>query len=991
LCDWWRGGGRGVCALVGIGGAGKTAISDRFLRVLPGAMEQEPGLEKDDFLKSPDAIFVFSFYNAPNTEQFFDELYKWLVDAWDVPDRRPRTKAGGIQRASVSLVADALVRLSQRFLLVLDGLEKVQDDGARDPNAFGRIMDGGLRSFVAAGVEGRLRGISLLITTRFRLCEMEAFAYKTGSQLFLPINIERMTVESCVSLLRARGVSKGTDDDLRRLAEAQGFHALTVSLMGGYVAAFHNGDPRSIPPEPLEKPREVKQSAPFASPAQRYLEDQERRFARVAERYREGFKKSDPAALALLERLCLFRLGVDADLLSSVFLGEGRERISGPQLAAMKREELELRLQKLKAMDLIEATTKPNIRNEQFSVHPAIRDGFLSGLDQDIARVAHEAVGKEIERTLEEKRTDFLVSPSGDYLVSQSGDRLLSRRPGEKNPSDPAVLDLLEEIIYHTLESGHPKEAWDIYCYRIGRYRNLLWRLGDYQRGERICRSFAAGRPPDSAPLPKGLSKNFQAIWINEWGLYLDGLGRPIDATVCYERMIESYIKRKDWKNASIGQQNRAGALLLAGRLAEGLEAAEKALDFAERANVDLQRIQSHAYRGHARGLRGDVDAALDDFHLALEFQHKNDGKTEDPLYGLQGVFHTSLLSRLGRSDEARRLTEENKKILLSELGEQGNITPSCNLILSDIARERGDLNEASALLDKAHAWALARDAKEPLCWSALVHARIDLSALSKSPDLHSEIHIPHSAFPNPHYAFRNLDDGLRIARECGYGIYHIDLLIERARLNLLLGDAEAAERDARTALYGLEKVASGPGCASPNPYDAPALDEDSKPEDRGIFPPKELGKPDLYAATHPECGYAWGEAAGRHVLAEALLLRAAKGDSRAEDCPPRRALSRAEKELKLCIFLRQKIQDPKVTETLNVMEQLKKGNLTPYPIHEKEKPMNELISTISDDSSKSTPRDQVFISYSHKDQRWLDDLLIRLKPYLRSGAITPW
>jgi hypothetical protein len=36
-------------------------------------------------------------------------------------------------------------------------------------------------------------------------------------------------------------------------------------------------------------------------------------------------------------------------------------------------------------------------------------------------------------------------------------------------------------------------------------------------------------------------------------------------------------------------------------------------------------------------------------------------------------------------------------------------------------------------------------------------------------------------------------------------------------------------------------------------------------------------------------------------------------------------------------------------------------------------------------------PRTQVFISYSHKDKRWLDDLLTHLKPYLRACPITAW
>jgi len=36
-------------------------------------------------------------------------------------------------------------------------------------------------------------------------------------------------------------------------------------------------------------------------------------------------------------------------------------------------------------------------------------------------------------------------------------------------------------------------------------------------------------------------------------------------------------------------------------------------------------------------------------------------------------------------------------------------------------------------------------------------------------------------------------------------------------------------------------------------------------------------------------------------------------------------------------------------------------------------------------------PRDQVFISYSHKDKKWRDDLDTHLIPYLRGGSIVSW
>jgi internalin A len=35
--------------------------------------------------------------------------------------------------------------------------------------------------------------------------------------------------------------------------------------------------------------------------------------------------------------------------------------------------------------------------------------------------------------------------------------------------------------------------------------------------------------------------------------------------------------------------------------------------------------------------------------------------------------------------------------------------------------------------------------------------------------------------------------------------------------------------------------------------------------------------------------------------------------------------------------------------------------------------------------------RDQVFISYSHKDKKWRDDLDTHLKPYLRGSSIVSW
>src|SRR5829696_2665335 len=134
VCDWWREGGKGVCGLVGMGGAGKTAIADRFLQVLPGVMPEDHKVPKDLSLPVPKSILVFSFYDAPNPEAFFEALHMWLV---------------GSPHVSIGLSFTQLLFMMQNAmpgLMILDGLEKVQEDGAK--GIFGRLSSPNLRDFI---------------------------------------------------------------------------------------------------------------------------------------------------------------------------------------------------------------------------------------------------------------------------------------------------------------------------------------------------------------------------------------------------------------------------------------------------------------------------------------------------------------------------------------------------------------------------------------------------------------------------------------------------------------------------------------------------------------------------------------------------------------------------------------------------------------------------------------------------------------------------
>ena len=151
--DWYRDGPGGICVLVGIGGAGKTAIAERLLRVLPGLLPDDPGIPKDYGQASPDVAFVFSFYDDPKPQSLFFALAVALGFRY----------AG---RASYSHLLAKLVN-APPMLLVLDGLERVQHDGARG-TILGEVQDPNLRDLLVRFGEGLLPQHRMLVTTRFR-------------------------------------------------------------------------------------------------------------------------------------------------------------------------------------------------------------------------------------------------------------------------------------------------------------------------------------------------------------------------------------------------------------------------------------------------------------------------------------------------------------------------------------------------------------------------------------------------------------------------------------------------------------------------------------------------------------------------------------------------------------------------------------------------------------------------------------------------------
>ena len=330
------------------------------------------------------------------------------------------------------------------------------------------------------------------------------------------IPVERLPVPAAVALLRARGVA-GNDDVLGSLVVQHGSHALTVDLLGGYIAHYCRGDPARLPPDTGRRLREDSSDGgeaedPLIDPAKVELRQQERRLARVASWYREKLEQTDPAALALLEPRVCSAWRYTSDNLTAIFTGPDKVGISGPKLAALEPEGLIRRLRLLSDLRLLEAGD--TVTGPRYTSHPAIRDGFLSTLGTQATRLGHAAVRLGLEASL-------------------------SRRPGSDDaPSDSAVLDLLEEIVHHAAQAGDIQAAWEIYQERLGGFDNLGWALGDYERGERVCRELGGNQAPERIDFDAtGMPATILGRLLVDWGAYLLELGRVRDGRHCLERV----------------------------------------------------------------------------------------------------------------------------------------------------------------------------------------------------------------------------------------------------------------------------------------------------------------------------------------------------------------------------------------------------------------------------------------------------------------------
>jgi len=201
------------------------------------------------------------------------------------------------------------------------------------------------------------------------------------------------------------------------------------------------------------------------------------------------------------------------------------------------------------------------------------------------------------------------------------------------------------------------------------------------------------------------------------------------------------------------------------------------------------------------------------------------------------------LLLYLGRLDGVGRSASLSQ--FFQEIGWQGN-RARCQLLLAEAVRRQGDLARCGQHLDAASVWILHSGSVEHLCLLHLIRSRFAQANWQKG------------------VAQAALAEGLHLARQCGLGLYQIELLCAQAEMLLAEGDAAAAEPLARDALS---------------------------------------------RASVQECQFLWGAAQAGHLLGQALLALARWREARAI--------------LKKTLDLRDRIGDPGRQETDRLLANL--------------------------------------------------------------------
>src|SRR5438552_10742659 len=248
----------------------------------------------------------------------------------------------------------------RRTLLVLDGVEPLQHPPG--PLA-GELKDPALATLLK-GLARSNSGLCI-VTTRERVADLAPFRDTTTPEW----QLQHLSIPAGVELLKTLGV-RGTPAEFQQLVERVKGHALTLNLLGRYLAKAHQGEIRKSDQVKFEKADAATQGGYAFKTIGAY------------ERWLNEGGKDGARQLAVLRLLGLFDRPADAGCMAAL---RSKPPIAGltEPLVGLDEDDWNLAISSLTDCGLATVQSdESEIRNSQFAIdaHPLIREYFAKQL-----------------------------------------------------------------------------------------------------------------------------------------------------------------------------------------------------------------------------------------------------------------------------------------------------------------------------------------------------------------------------------------------------------------------------------------------------------------------------------------------------------------------------------------------------------------------------------------------------------------------------------
>jgi tetratricopeptide (TPR) repeat protein len=749
LDDAWADGGHTqVVELVAPGGVGKTALVKRWLDRL-----------KAEGWRGAQRVYGWSFFSQGTSDdrQASDDNFLSAALGWFAVEHDPALSPWDKGKR----LAEAVI--ASRTLLVLDGVEPLQYPPG--PMA-GALRTPGLKALLTQLVSSGQPGLCLL-TTRERIQNLEEYErrddYSTGT--VVRHDLINLSKTDGARLLHKLGVQRAgfaaiTPDDaeLQQASREVHGHALTLSLLGSYLAQAHAGDIRQRDKVEFDQANEETRGGY----AFKVMAAYEKWFQREGE---QGARE-----LAALRLLGYFDRPADAGCLAALRRAPPIPGLTEP-LVDLNTAQWNIILSRLKAGGLIELTQ---------SNPPAID--------------AHPLVREYLAKALRERQPD----------TWREGHRRLYEHLKASAPYRPdglAGLQPLYQAVAHGCLAGLPQQAYEEV------YRDRILR-GTGDDGFYSCMEIGAFGADLGAVacffeepwqrLSPALFAADQAWLLNQAAFHLRALGRLSEALEPMRAGLKMRIHQEDWMNAAIVANNLSELQLTLGRVAAAVQDGNQSVAFADRSGDAFWRMGTRTTLADTLYQQGQREPALERFREAEAMQAQ--WQPNYPLlYSLPGFQYCDLLLV-----QAERAAWQRQLAPSPWQGEgRGEEIDACHAVeqragqaLKWVSGRLGLLDEALNHLILGRA-ALLRAVLDNSAFrtppSALTQAAQELSAaVDGLRAAGQQQYIPlgllarawlHILTNNPTAAHADLDEAWQIASRGDMRLHMADIHLHRARL----------------------------------------------------------------------------------------------------------------------------------------------------------------------------------------------------------------